>query len=738
MSVGSLPIRRKCSWMRRISSTLSASPILSLSCASCGAEASPRTTSYRGNGADRRTNRSSIPVPPERTNGGATLCFSYGRERRAEWKLQVARCAHAGAMRRPFRASLASTPLVLEIVPPSRRASEKAVSNLVDRVRDAVGSSGRLDGLNLPQVLEENHQGQPFLRNMDPRDFVQRLGGDLGVDPIVNDVVAHMPSGPAFRRWVEESLDRFGLRSFVLVGGTNSRIRYPGPSVLEANRILRSVAEGHEDVALGNITIPDRENEVDRLVEKTQAGCDFFTTQVLFAAEPMATVLRAYGKRCAAQGLKPATVLLSFAPVSDFGSDALVPSLGRGFAVPTSGSARSEHRRGLSPQLRSRGADGARFPLLARGEISACRPCLNRMARFFARGRAPSSPARGGGIRTGKEDRDQWIVKCPKCGRIRESCRHVSRDDVRRIVRLLDAGVEVYQADDDHEAPEPHLHEPVRPVAQVVQPRYKMADIVLADQTKEGILDALAELRHKGLMYRRWGLKKVVKKTKGLSLLFAGPPGTGKTMAAEAISSELGRPMHVVNYAQLENMWVGETEKNIEQVFKAALDAGAVLFFDEADAVFQRRGVMATPWMNRDVNVLLSQMENYPGIVILATNLARVMDRALDRRIDIAVEFPLPDAPLRRKIYERLVPDEAPLAKGVDFDVLATKYLLSGGSILNVVRQAMRNSLRRGKRHRITMEDFTKAAEREMKKAALLSTDHLQEAPRRERLGGYA
>jgi len=360
------------------------------------------------------------------------------------------------------------------------------------------------------------------------------------------------------------------------------------------------------------------------------------------------------------------------------------------------------------------------------------------MARFFARGRAPSSPARGGGIRTGKEDRDQWIVKCPKCGRIRESCRHVSRDDVRRIVRLLDAGVEVYQADDDHEAPEPHLHEPVRPVAQVVQPRYKMADIVLADQTKEGILDALAELRHKGLMYRRWGLKKVVKKTKGLSLLFAGPPGTGKTMAAEAISSELGRPMHVVNYAQLENMWVGETEKNIEHVFKAALDAGAVLFFDEADAVFQRRGVMATPWMNRDVNVLLSQMENYPGIVILATNLARVMDRALDRRIDIAVEFPVPDAPLRRKIYERLVPDEAPLAKGVDFEVLATKYLLSGGSILNVVRQAMRNSLRRGKRHRITMEDFTRAAEREMKKAALLSTDHLQEAPRRERLGGYA
>jgi SpoVK/Ycf46/Vps4 family AAA+-type ATPase len=338
----------------------------------------------------------------------------------------------------------------------------------------------------------------------------------------------------------------------------------------------------------------------------------------------------------------------------------------------------------------------------------------------------------------GKEDRDQWIVKCPKCGRIRESCRHVSREDVRRILHLLDTGVEVYQADDDREVPEPHLHDTPKPMAHVVQPRYTMDDLVLAEATREGLLDALAELRNKGLMYRRWGLKKVVKKTKGLSLLFAGPPGTGKTMAAEAIAHELGRATHVVNYAQLENMWVGETEKNIERVFQGALDAGAVLFFDEADAVFQRRGFMATPWMNRDVNVLLSQMENYPGVVILATNLAQVMDRALDRRIDIAIEFPIPDVALRRKIYDRLVPPEAPLAKGINFDALAAKYVLSGGSILNVVRQAMRTSLRRGKRHRITMDDFVRAAERELKKTALLSTDHLRDSPQRERVRGYA
>jgi len=221
-------------------------------------------------------------------------------------------------MRRPFRTTLRSTPLVLEIVPPSRRASEKAVFTLVDRVREAVASLGNLDGLNLPQVLDENHMGQPFLRNMDPRDFVVRLGADLGVDPIVNNVVAHMPSAAAFRRWARESLEKSGLRSFILVGGTSGGIRYPGPTVLEADRILRTAAKGRDDVALGNITIPDRDNEVDRLLEKTKAGCDFFTTQVLFEAEPMATVLRAYGKRCAAEGLTPATVLLSFAPVSDY------------------------------------------------------------------------------------------------------------------------------------------------------------------------------------------------------------------------------------------------------------------------------------------------------------------------------------------------------------------------------------------------------------------------------------
>src|SRR5438046_10082128 len=174
-------------------------------------------------------------------------------------------------MRRAFRKSLSATLLVLEIVPPSRRASEKAIAALVDRVRDSVRTLGNLDGLNLPQVLEGNHQGQPFLRNLDPRDFAERLGDDLGVDPIVNSVVAHAPSRDGFRRWVKESLED-GLRSFVLVGGTSSRVQYHGPSVLEANKILREAAKGNQEVALGNITFSERENTVVRLLVKLHEG----------------------------------------------------------------------------------------------------------------------------------------------------------------------------------------------------------------------------------------------------------------------------------------------------------------------------------------------------------------------------------------------------------------------------------------------------------------------------------
>jgi SpoVK/Ycf46/Vps4 family AAA+-type ATPase len=330
-----------------------------------------------------------------------------------------------------------------------------------------------------------------------------------------------------------------------------------------------------------------------------------------------------------------------------------------------------------------------------------------------------------------EEDRELY-VKCPVCGRIFDACEHVSREDIDTLKRLLKAGVVVYESEEDlledeifedagegEEARRPDLY-------QLVEPRFTLDDVILGPKSMEAIEDALVELRNKKLLFETWGLSRVVRKRKGLSMLFAGPPGTGKTMTAEAIAHAMGKRLMIVNYAQLENMWVGETEKNIERVFREAVQNDAILFFDEADAVFYRRGQTAAPWANRDVNVLLSHLEEFPGVVILATNMARIMDQALDRRIDIAIEFEFPDVSMREEIFRKTVPMEAPLAEDVDFEELARRYPLSGGHILNVVRQAMRYAARRsGGAKKLTMDDFRRAAEREMGKSKLMRKNHL-------------
>lgn len=333
----------------------------------------------------------------------------------------------------------------------------------------------------------------------------------------------------------------------------------------------------------------------------------------------------------------------------------------------------------------------------------------------------------------GEEEEDrELLVKCPTCGRISEGCEHVSGEDLEALRRLIRAGVSVYENEEDAQEEElfaPSEEEPKgTELYQILEPRFTLDDVVLTSQTRDAIEDALTELRHKWLIFEAWGLADVVRKRKGLSLLFAGPPGTGKTMTAEALAHAVGKSLMVVNYAHLENMWVGETEKNIERVFHNAWSEDAVLFFDEADAVFHRRGPTAAPWANRDVNVLLSRLEDFPGMVILATNLTQVLDRALDRRVDIPVEFEMPDAGMREDIYRKLMPRLAPLSGDVDFRELARRHRLSGGHILNVIRQSMRYAARRdGIRRIVTMDDLQAAARREIAKGQVMNRNHLEE-----------
>jgi len=235
----------------------------------------------------------------------------------------------------PFADRLLEFPIVLEVVPPHRRASDRAVGHLLHRLEEAMRGNPTIDAVNIPEVLDENHEGDPFYRNLDPRAFAMRLLDLVRVETIVNKVVVHFPSGARFESWARESLDDFRLRNVVLVGGTRHEVEYPGPDIVRANEILGALSGSRRDVTIGNIAIPERRGEVDRLVRKTRAGCRFFTTQVLFEPDPVSSVLREYGEACTAERLRPATVLLSFAPVSDYHDVEFLVWLGASIAPAT-------------------------------------------------------------------------------------------------------------------------------------------------------------------------------------------------------------------------------------------------------------------------------------------------------------------------------------------------------------------------------------------------------------------
>jgi SpoVK/Ycf46/Vps4 family AAA+-type ATPase len=232
-----------------------------------------------------------------------------------------------------------------------------------------------------------------------------------------------------------------------------------------------------------------------------------------------------------------------------------------------------------------------------------------------------------------------------------------------------------------------------RRVVETVIPERTLADVVLPPQTRRTLEQALAQVRNHALIFRSWGLGERHASGRGLAFNFAGPPGTGKTICAEAIAHELGMKLLMVDYAEAESMWVGETPKNIVATFRAASEQHAVLFFDEADAIATRRsaGVILRHdrEMNLTVNVLLRELEAFNGIVIFATNLAANFDPAFERRIRTHVLFEMPGVEERVRIWELQVhPKKTPLAADVDFRRLAERYTVSGGDIKNAVIKA--------------------------------------------------
>jgi SpoVK/Ycf46/Vps4 family AAA+-type ATPase len=227
----------------------------------------------------------------------------------------------------------------------------------------------------------------------------------------------------------------------------------------------------------------------------------------------------------------------------------------------------------------------------------------------------------------------------------------------------------------------------------VIVPTRTFADVILPPATRLTLEQALAQVRNHDLIFREWGLGERHTTGLGLAFNFAGPPGTGKTICAEAIANVLGRKLLLVRYAEMESMWAGETPKNVAAVFRYAAEQGAVLFFDEADAVAARRTTAVSQPLQREsntvVNVLLRELEAFNGVVIFATNLAANFDPAFERRIRSHVLFERPGVDERAQIWRvQIHPDRTPLASDVNFGALAQEFDASGGEIKNAVLKA--------------------------------------------------
>jgi SpoVK/Ycf46/Vps4 family AAA+-type ATPase len=217
-----------------------------------------------------------------------------------------------------------------------------------------------------------------------------------------------------------------------------------------------------------------------------------------------------------------------------------------------------------------------------------------------------------------------------------------------------------------------------------VIPKVQLADVIADSATTDKLRQVVGAARNAPCIFRSWGFAAKSANGRGISVLLSGASGLGKTLAAEAIAGELGRNLYPVNLAALVSKYVGETEKNLDEIFNAAADSESVLFFDEADSLFATRldsGSQSAHYINQQINCLLTLMERFAGVVILATNRPDAMDAAFARRLRYHIRFEPPDTPTRERLWRALLPAEAPLAADLRLDELASRYALTGGQI---------------------------------------------------------
>jgi AAA+ superfamily predicted ATPase len=252
-----------------------------------------------------------------------------------------------------------------------------------------------------------------------------------------------------------------------------------------------------------------------------------------------------------------------------------------------------------------------------------------------------------------------------------------------------------------------------------VRPSRTWDDIILDDDRLGQLREVAVRCRQRDTVFGQWGFSP--QPSTGVVALFAGPSGTGKTLAAEVIAGDLGVDLYKIDLANLVSKYIGETEKNLSRVFDAAEASSVALFFDEADALLGRRSEVSDAhdrYANIEVAYLLQRLERYEGLVVLATNLAKNIDPAFLRRLHVVVEFPMPGPAERRRIWAHCLPSAAPTGADLDLDFLADGFELSGGTIRNAVLAAAFLAAEAGTP--ITMAAAVVALRRELQKLGRL------------------
>lgn len=259
--------------------------------------------------------------------------------------------------------------------------------------------------------------------------------------------------------------------------------------------------------------------------------------------------------------------------------------------------------------------------------------------------------------------------------------------------------------------------------ARKIESAYSWDDLILPEAHKGQLGEIIDYIRNHEAVYTEWGFNRKHSLGKGVNIFFSGPSGTGKTMAAGIIASALGLDGYKIDLSTVVSKYIGETEKNLNRIFAEAETSNAVLFFDEADALFGKRTEVKDAhdrYANIEVNYLLQKMEEHEGVVILATNLSKNVDDAFLRRVHFSVVFPLPEKEERLAVWRRVFPSEAPVEKDVDLEFLARKLKITGGNIKNIAVGAA--FLAKRDNSGVAMRHVVLSAKRELQKMGKLST----------------